>query len=159
MKEYNFEYTDQRLLIRTSCISLILFFILITGSLSLVNHELSQVLGTVTSFAIPGIYFVTNEKKFKRRGLVLIGYDRILFNVSDRIHIIGLSNIIRCTIHHCQGTRLELVSRTGVSIKLTSNRHFCDTSELELACQAIEESIYLFNETESQLEAAIKRHT
>lgn len=157
MKKYSFEYSDKKFLVKTMGISAGIFIVLLALSMWLINDETAMGFGIIASFVLPGVYFFARKGKIRRKGLALIGYGRLVFDLSGETRIISLSNIVSYRIVHYNGATLSLALKDQRKFALTSNRNFCDPEPFEQVCQDIEASIQAYLSDNSVTDGPIRK--
>ncbi len=148
MKEYTFEYVDERLLSQVIYTSIAMLISLVaTTMLFFYGNKIALTLGITGCSIFPTWYFLSHKSTIKKQGVALIGYGRLVFDLSDNTRVISLSDITRYRISYRKGTRLLIESKNGKPLHLFSTNNFCDTTSFDLLCKDINTTINTFKYT------------
>ncbi|MDQ6478981.1 hypothetical protein [Dyadobacter sp. LHD-138] len=146
MKDYTFEYINQKLL-------LILFGIsvaVLAGLIACMSY-LAPVIDKNISFILvlggPVLIFWLNKGKLKRRCTAHLSSTSVSFNFDDNIENVEFTDLMSYKIEHYNGTTLVMKFHGRKKIKLVANGNFCDSTPMESFCQALEDAITKSNVT------------
>ena len=112
MQEYAIEYLDHGRLTRVLVVSTVLLL----GSYLLLRFVEDGMMGLAVvggGIAIATGLLFFRKHKVRRTGVVLIGYERIAFDVFNRLIIVTIHDIAYYHISHCHGVALTLVLKDG----------------------------------------------
>jgi hypothetical protein len=146
MKQYDFEYTDQRFLfiLLASCFALFL-------GLLFAAVYFSAYLGigpsVLLAAGIPILAFLMNKKKLKKEGSARLDSTAITFTLPDYTHTIAFTELQAYKVEHYNGTRLSLMLKDKTKFRLTANDNFTDSGRFEAFCDELEEALYRFSLT------------
>lgn len=150
MKEYNFEYFNQKftskLVVALFALFLILFFtsVVILSKIS-IKSIFFVFFCLFFSFVIPYIIYRVNRKKIKKHGSATIYESYVEFNL-DMIQIkINYVDIESYLIQNYRGTLLNLVLKGGEKFNVSASNTYCDTVKFSLFCIAFEQALGKFN--------------
>lgn len=143
MRNYNFEYNNQKYATKLGGLLFLLFFVLvftlifITRTLS-IEKNLSFVLTIIIAGGIPIFLFKNNRKKIKKEGIAIIDNTSITFKLHDVEEKINFEDINSYLIQIYNGTLLNIKFKNGKTFKLFASPNFCDVSLLDAFCQDLE---------------------
>ena len=130
MKEYQFEYTDQRF----TWLLFVITFGIFLGLLAIFTwiHPFSIVLILVLTFGIPVIVFFTFKKGIKKIGTVRLNNDSFNIYLSGNEREINFKDINYYYYYDGEhGTTFTLDMKDGFKLKIGCNNNFCETKYFE----------------------------
>lgn len=151
MKEYNFEYFNQKFTSKFVGTLLVLFLILFFGSLIILSKILVKSTFAVFfclffSFIISYIIYRFNRKKIKKHGSAVIHESHVEFNLDITKRQINFADIKSYLIQNYNGTLLNLVLIDDEKFNVAANNTYCDTTKFEFFCVDFEKVLEKFNE-------------
>lgn len=140
MRDYTFEYINQRSLLILFGISLAVFVALIACMSYLI-----PIIGKNASFILllggPALIFWFNRGKLKRQCTAHLSDSSVNFDFEDRVENVEFKELMSYKVEHYNGTTLVMKFRERKKIKLVANGNFCDSAPMESFCQALEDAI------------------
>ena len=151
MKEYNFEYFNQKFTSKFVGGLFVLFLILFFTSILILSKISTKSILFVffclfISFLIPYIIYRFNRKKIKKYGSALIYESHIEFNLDFTKRQINFVDIQSYLIQNYNGTLLNLVLKDGERFNVATNNNYCDTTKFDYFCIDFEQVLEKFNE-------------
>lgn len=151
MKEYNFEYFNQKFTSKFVGSLLILFLILFFSSIMIlskisIKNSYFVFICLFFSFIIPYIIYRFNRKNIKKQGTAVIYESYIEFNLDLIQRQIKFTDIKSYLIQNYNGTILNLVLKDGEKFNVAANINYCDTSKFDSFCLEVEKVLGKFNE-------------
>lgn len=139
-KEYNFEYTNEKIALLLFGISLAAFI----GLLFCIPY-LVPVIGKIPNglllIGVPFAIFWFNRKRIKKEGSALVDDNSLKLNLEKGIEEILFSDLKSYKIEHHNGTRLNLKFNVRNKIKLAANSNFSNSHLFEAFCDDLEKVI------------------
>lgn len=140
MKQYDFEYTDQKFLIILVISCIVLLAALIAGMLYLAPG-IGKLPLVILAIAGPFVVFFLYKKRIKKPGTARLEGDKVTFNLSGQSRTISFNELISYKIEHFNGTRLHLTFLDNSSFKLVSNNNLGGSDHFEIFCDDLEKAL------------------
>ncbi|MBJ7428113.1 MAG: hypothetical protein JHD28_04030 [Bacteroidia bacterium] len=146
MKEFNFEYTDTKFLMKLFGIcSLVFVGMIITAA---VNKDTTPIIwGLILSFIIPFAIYFLNKKNITKLGTACITDASVTFQLTEVTQTITFEEIATYQVEQFNGTSLKLKLNNGTEFKLLANTNFCNADQFDAFCQEFEQAILQFKTT------------
>ena len=141
MKEFAFEFADQRYLVRLllGCfLSLIVFLI---SSVALLVDSIG-IFGCMTiAFGFPIVLFLSKKKNIKKIGTAIIAEDNVEFKSVFLNQKILYSDIKFYTIQQYKSINLIIQPKVAKKFILQANPNFCNTDQFRFLCSELDKSL------------------
>ncbi|MCF0058449.1 hypothetical protein [Dyadobacter sp. CY356] len=144
MKEYYFEYTDQKFLTVLVGMSLIIMVGIIIFAGSFVPPSVS-ILFIFMSIASPFLVFFLNIRKINRQVTAYLDDNSVVLDFEDHSESIEFSKLKSYQIDEFSSVTLRLNFYNNHKIQLTASSGYSDTSSMKLFCQDLEQKIIRSN--------------
>lgn len=136
MKEYNFEYSNQKYATKLFLICFGIGFGLFFGIFGL--SKIVKLSGTyfllvyiMFIIGIPFLIFWRNRKNIKKIGSAKLDENKVQFIYENNIKEIDFSNIQNYLVQTYNGTLLQMKLLNGEKFKMFSNSNYCNTLEFD----------------------------
>ena len=137
MKEYNFEYFNQKYT-QKLVIKLFVIFLTFFSILCISNNNFVQVTAILLSLIIPYVIFNSKKKNIKRIGSATL-YDTHAEFKLDEIHtVINFSEIKSYLIQNYNGSMLNIKFKDGKKFNLAANINYCKTLAFDNFCDDLD---------------------
>lgn len=147
MKEYNFEYTDQRFGLTLFAFSVLIFI----GLIFLFGNFFPQqaMLGMFLAIGVPAIVFLLLKKNIKRQGSANLGETKVELNLDGKAKDIHFNKLASYKVDKgSKGLVLRLKFIDKTKFKVFGNNIFCNTEIFEKFCDDLDASISQFEANE-----------
>lgn len=138
MKEYSFEYTDQKYLIK---LALFCFILAGASTFFIVKLEVTGLLPVITALGFPVVIFLINKKKVKKIGFSKIDNSFVEFELNGIQSRINFSEIESYLIESYNGVSLQMKLCNKTKITVTANSNFSKSDLLGNFCVDLENAI------------------
>lgn len=150
MKEYNFEYFNQKYTQKLVGVLFLTFFILFFGAIFLSAHflirnKLILILFFLVAVTIPVLIFQLHKKKIKKKGSAILCESFVEFkldNIATKLNFVDIETYL---VQHYNGALLHVKLKNGNKFNIASNNTYCNTSEFETLCVEFENKIENFD--------------
>jgi ABC-type multidrug transport system fused ATPase/permease subunit len=139
MKNYTFEYDDDKLKLKLFLISLFLFFALLIGMLT--SNIFNFFFLILISLGIPYFIFWFNMKKIKKNGSSEIENEKVKFSLNGLEKEIYFSEINYYFINSHNGSSLFIKLKNGKNFGVISNTYFSNPIKFTQFCHDFETEI------------------
>lgn len=151
MKEYRFEYSNQKYATKLSIICFGFFILSFIGMFGLLKFiKLSKViffaLFLILCFGIPFLIFWLNRKKIKKLGSANLEDEKVKIVLENEVKEIQFNQIENYLVQVYNGTLLQIKLLNGEKFKMYSNSNFCNTIEFDKFSNDLETKIQNFKE-------------
>ena len=136
MKNYEFEYDDDKLKIKIFLISFLLFPILFFGLMFLNIFNFFLLISV--SLGIPALIIQLNIKKIKKKGFAEIENEKIVINLNGVEKEIKFKEIDNYFINSYTGSSISLKLKNGKRYGVISNRYFSNPIRFTQVCHIFE---------------------
>ena len=143
MKNYSFEYDDDKLKIKLFLISFLLFFVLFFGLMFLKFLNFFFLISI--SLGIPILIILANIKRIKKSGIAEIENEKIKFNFEGIEKEINFTDIKSYFINSNNGSSLTLKLKNGKMYGVISNRYFSNPIRFTQVCHTFETEFEKYN--------------
>ena len=149
MKEYKFEYSNQKFALKLFIICFGFFFLSFFGIIILskniqLNKIVFMAMFLILCFGIPFYFFWQNRKKIKKIGCGKLENEKVKFILENEIKEIEFNQIENYLVQIYNGTLLEIKLLNGEKFKIYSNSNFCNTTEFDEFSSNLETKILEF---------------
>lgn len=146
MKEFNFEYTDTKYLMKLFGICWLVF----VGMIIIVaqnKESISIIWAIILILSIPFAIYFFNRKKITKLGSAIITDASVTFQLAEVTQTITFEEITTYQVEQFNGTSLKLKLNNGTDFKLLANINFCNADQFDTFCQEFEQTILQFKTT------------
>ncbi len=146
MKEFNFEYTDTKYLMKLFGISWLVF----VGMIIIVaqnKESISIIWAIILILGIPFAIYFFNKKKITKLGTACITDDSVTFQLAEVTQTITFEQIATYQVEQYSGTNLRLKLKDGTKFKIFASSNFCNADQFDTFCQEFEQTILQFKTT------------
>ncbi|WP_395056264.1 hypothetical protein [Flavobacterium sp.] len=148
VKEYKFEFFNQKYTQKLVIKLLLVFIVLFITSILSKNKDFI-VVGGLLSVIIPISIYLFNRKKIKKVGSAKIFENYTEFNLDNVETIINYRDIESYLIQHFEGTVFHLKLKDGRKFNISSNNRYCETFQFTVFAQDFEKVLQVYK-TENQ---------
>ncbi|TKT93506.1 hypothetical protein [Dyadobacter frigoris] len=144
MKEYSFEYTDQKFLI----ILVGIFLIMLTGPILFLGSFIPVAggwLGIGIAIGAPFLVFALNKRKLNKQVTAYLYDTSVQLDFGDYSQQIDFNSLKSYQIEDYNGITLRLKLSNNKKIELTASSGFSGFLPMKIFCQALEQKIILSN--------------
>ena len=146
MREFNFEYTDEKFTVKLLVLSFLAHAVLLIAML--VTIDLIGIIGAlILAFGVPILIFLLNKKKIKKNGTANIYDSSSEFKLAGSIEQVVYKEIKTYQVERFNGTQLVIKLKDGKKFKLQANSIFCNSDQFDIFCEELEKSVQQFKST------------
>lgn len=145
MKDYHFEYTDTKYMLKIFGISALIFFGLLAITFTFIK-SIGVIASLIISFSTPILFFWIKKKSFRKQGSAIIQNsftDLSLSTFNRRVDFNGIQNY---QIENFEGTKLRIKFKDSSEFKILANSNFCDPLGFDIYCKSLDEVLREYND-------------
>ncbi len=140
-RDYNFEYTDTKTLLKLFGLSFGIFILLLL-SISFTRHYIGIGISIILAFIIPALIFWLNRKKTKKQGSASINESSVDFKTHTGTTTINYKDIKSYIIQHYNGIYFKIIFVDKRKFVIGVNENFCNPETFEIFCDDFEAVLY-----------------
>lgn len=141
MKEFTFEFADQRYLVRLLIVCFLSLIIFLISSVALLVDSIG-IFGCMTiAFGFPIVLFFLLKKNIKKIGTAIIAEDSVEFKSALLNQKILYSDIKFYVIQQYKSIALIIKPKTERKFTLQANPNFCNTDPFRFLCSELDKSL------------------
>lgn len=163
MKEYNFNYTDQRLLFIIIIICILIMF----GEMTLIHLLLFDIteIGNTESLAmylfvliIPGVIIMKSKKWVNKQVTAVLTQNELELKYKSKTQTVKFDEIVKVQVDHFNGVLLRISTQSKKKIKFAANDLTTSPSELREFSKDLKYALEKFNLTENKNEVQLPKN-
>ncbi len=141
MREFTFEFADQRYLVRLLILCFLSLIVFLISSVALLVDSIGIFGCMAIAFGFPIALFFLFKKNIKKIGSAIITEDNIEFKSALLNQKILYSDIKFYAIQQYKSIALIIQPKIGKKFKLQANPNFCNTDPFRFLCSELDKSL------------------
>lgn len=141
MKNYEFEYVNQKYLLVLMLACCLTFFMSIIGLFNVFDQDTSIYLLAFLSSIIPFAIYWFNRKKIKKLATAILDNNHTEINRSGVTEFVNFKDIANYKIQTYDGSSIAINLNDGKKIRFNVNPNFCNIEQFNVFCNDLQDEI------------------